>query len=109
MRETIQYWLLVLCAFAINSCCPKHGDLQNAVDAYYNNLSDTDGNTYSYTSIRIVNVKKYSCDSVDTYVRIEGSYKSEFDTISHILQRATKCTLVRRGNKYVVLYEVNEE
>jgi len=109
MQNLGVYWLVLLSAGMFNSCCPKHGDLQNGVENYYNSLGSTTGNTYSYSSIRIVNIKKYSCDSVDAYVRIEGTYRTKADNILHNIQNATKCTLVRRGTKYIVLYEVNEE
>lgn len=105
------------CTFAIivlHSCCPQQQKyMQEAALNYYTHEKEKiDGMHYYVQNVRIVNVRKYSCDSVNAYVRVIGSYKniSAADSlIPHKFDKASTLTMVRRGQDYKVVKEVVEE
>lgn len=100
--------------WALHSCCPQQQkNMQDAALYYYTHeKQDIDGMQYYVDNVRIVNVRKYSCDSVSAYVRVIGKYKniSTADSLMpHKFDKASRLTMVRRGEGYKVIDELVEE
>ncbi len=100
--------------WALHSCCPQQQEfMQTAALNYYTHEKEKiDGMQYYVENVRIVNVRKYSCDSLCAYVRVLGKYKNATTTSSQTgnrFDKASRLTMVRRGAGYKVIDELVEE
>jgi hypothetical protein len=105
-------FLMVLLVGGLNSCCPPQQELKLAVINYLNHQAAATGTVYTIDEVRILNVKKFTCDSVNAYVRIYGNIETPSVTGKYISanpNKASQYTIIKAGNHYKVILVQQEK
>lgn len=68
--------MVMLCVAELQSCClPSQNELQGIAESFYDTEATTiNGRSAVINQISIVNIRKYTCDSLAAYVRLKGVY-----------------------------------
>lgn len=112
MKGGVRIWCIVAIATGwLNSCCLPQKDLEQSARNYYAYEKDTmDGMHYFVEDVRVLNVKKYSCDSASAYVRVKGNYTNHKNTDrnAYNFDKASRLTIVKHNHIYMVTKETAE-
>lgn len=105
--------IICIASACLTACCPPQNALHNAALRYYTDEKDhINGMQYYVDEINVVNVRKYNCDSVSAYVRVRGTYVNSTEAKGknrHDFDKASRLTIVKRGEAYRVIAETEEE
>ncbi|MBS1614087.1 MAG: hypothetical protein JST49_14805 [Bacteroidetes bacterium] len=95
----------------LQSCClPSQNELQHIAKSFYDTeVTTINGRSAVINQISIVNIRKYTCDSLAAYVRLKGMYSQSDGTEGKDFDIARRLTIVKRGDEFQVVNEVIEE
>jgi hypothetical protein len=103
---------VMLCVVELQSCClPSQNELHGIAESFYNKGKATtiNGRSAVINQISIVNIRKYTCDSLAAYVRLKGVYSESEGTAGKNFDIARRLIIVKRSDEFQVVNEVIEE
>lgn len=108
--RAVGIFIILIVITGLQSCCmPQHAKLYETAKLYYtSNGSTINGRHFIIKDLSIINVRKYTCDSVAAYTRIKGVYEGSRRKSGFDFDVARRLTMVKGEGNYYVVNEVEE-